>query len=93
MTKPRIILLLVALAACSPYPANNGYTSETCVEACASLERLGCLESRPTKRGVACVRLCEKAIRDGLLEPSSAACLARASTVDAIQACGDTCTH
>lgn len=56
-----------------------------CGRACVRLRELGCPEGAPSATGVSCYRVCVHASQLKSLRPS---CVASASSVDAVRACG-----
>ncbi len=56
-----------------------------CGRACVRLRDLGCPEGAPSASGVSCYRVCVHASQLKSLRPS---CVASASSVDAVRACG-----
>lgn len=85
-----LLALLVGLVACSAQPTSpvapvpTAPRAPSCAAACANLERLGCPEARPTKGGLACVTICERASQ---IQDMRLACVVAASSFTALRAC------
>jgi hypothetical protein len=60
--------------------------SSPCARACVRLRELHCPEAERSRSGTSCVDVCQNA--GALLDP---ACVARATTVDAVHACRVRC--
>ncbi len=60
--------------------------SSPCARACARLRALGCPEGDRSRSGASCVDVCQNA--GALVDP---ACVARASTVEAVHTCNVRC--
>lgn len=56
-----------------------------CERACANLDRLGCEEAKPTKKGTTCTEVCEDAAAEGI--DLGNRCTARAKTCDEARRC------
>lgn len=71
----------------APPPTATVVDSTSCAPACANLTKLGCPEGNPPAGvGAACITTCQKAQAGGFdMKP---ACLAAATSVAAVQACG-----
>ncbi len=88
-----LALLLVGCPATAPGPASpelpplgppSAYPA-TFEGACANLERLRCPEARPTRSGISCPRVLERAAE---LRDIHVACIASASDLVDLRACG-----
>lgn len=78
--------LVVGCAAPPPPPPVTPapVLTPSCTTACANLERLGCPEARPTKGGLACVTICERASQ---IQDMRLGCVSSASNFTALLAC------
>lgn len=87
-----IVVLVIALAACSPTPSPVhpdvpvGDAGPGCEGACSRLAALNCQE------GIApnCARVCQHTV-DARLTNLKVGCIASATSVDAVRACGVLC--
>ena len=98
-----LLAALLGLAACTPLPnppledptayPPSSFGAEAgsgtpCERACARLAALHCPEAKPTKSGVACPALCDRA---QALEEMPTACVVGAASIPAVRACGVRC--
>jgi hypothetical protein len=98
-----LVLACLLAPACSPVaprpapaPANELPPSSfgveagagACENACARLAALHCPEGQPTKAGTSCAAVCARGER---LEGLPTACVAGATSVPAVRACGVRC--
>lgn len=104
----RDVITIAALAVletctgCTPSPAPSDPSAQTpnafgvdasgtsCAQACARLAALHCPESKPTKSGVECATICE---RGQGLEGMPTTCVAGATSIPAVRACGVRCAE
>jgi len=102
------LALIAAIAACTPiapkppvsedpteYPPSSfgleAGSGTPCESACARLAALHCPEAKPTKSGVACAELCART--EQRLENLPTTCVAGATSIPAVRACGVRCVE
>lgn len=77
----RIAIAVVLLISCTP-PPNTPTNPPDCETACAVLASHGCVEARPTPKGVTCVDVCREAPAYAGLPVE---CVASATTVEQLR--------